>query len=157
MLYQTSLGICTRQSGATLIIALVLLVVLTLLSLQGMRTNLTQERMAGNMGERHLAFQAAEAALRMGESTRPFPENGTSLTNAQTWDGVSPSPTDTFEDFDPNLSADPGFHIGAPQYVRVGIALPPQWRRLYPVTAIGFGAQDTSIVVVQSSFEPVGD
>ncbi len=55
------------QRGAALIVALVLLLVVTVLGVTSMRTTTLQERMAGNLRDNHLAFQAAEAALRDGE------------------------------------------------------------------------------------------
>jgi type IV pilus assembly protein PilX len=57
-----------RQSGAALIVALILLVVMTLLSLSGVRTVAMGERMTANAYDRTLAFQAAESALRFGET-----------------------------------------------------------------------------------------
>lgn len=57
-----------RQSGAALIVALIFLLVMTLLGTQSMRTSTMQERMAGNMRDWNLGFQAAEAALRDAES-----------------------------------------------------------------------------------------
>lgn len=56
------------QRGATLIVALVLLVVVTLLGVASLRGVLLQERMAANQYDRSLAFQAAEAALRAAEA-----------------------------------------------------------------------------------------
>ena len=58
-----------RQQGAALMVALILLVVMTLLGLASIRIVLQEERMAGNAYDRSLAFQAAEAALRVGEAT----------------------------------------------------------------------------------------
>ena len=51
------------QRGATLIIALIFLVILTTLGLSAARNSSLEERMAGNTRNRDLAFQAAEAAL----------------------------------------------------------------------------------------------
>lgn len=56
-----------HQRGVALIIALVLLVVITLLGLAGMQNTSLQERMSGNMYDRSLAMQTAEAALRAAE------------------------------------------------------------------------------------------
>ena len=150
-----------RQTGSALVVSLILLLVLTMLGVQGMRSNVMQERMAGNMRERNLAFQAAEAALRLGEVQNPlvaFSPSNVALANPGGWLGVAGGGT-FFGDF-PNFNlgvvdADPAFHIGPPQYVRIGIAVPPEWRYIYPVTAVGFGGRDSSVVVVQSSFEPV--
>jgi type IV pilus assembly protein PilX len=55
------------QRGATLIIVLVLLLVMSLLAATSLRGTLMQERMSSNAYDRDLAFQSAEAGLRMGE------------------------------------------------------------------------------------------
>ena len=56
-----------RQSGISLIIVLMLLLVMTLLGLAVLRSTLLEERMSSNMYDRSLAFQAAEGALRDAE------------------------------------------------------------------------------------------
>jgi len=56
-----------EQNGSSLIVALVLLVILTMLGLTSMQIAGIEERMAGNTRDRSLAFQAAEAALRDAE------------------------------------------------------------------------------------------
>lgn len=55
------------QTGASLIVSLMLLVVLTLLGLSGMQSTIMQERMSSNVRDKELAFQAAESAVRSGE------------------------------------------------------------------------------------------
>lgn len=52
-----------KESGAILIVSVILLVVLTLLAIAGLRSATLQERMAGNARDRAIAFQAAESAL----------------------------------------------------------------------------------------------
>jgi type IV pilus assembly protein PilX len=56
-----------KQCGSVLAIALIFLLLMTLLGVTAMRTTTMQERMAGNVRDRNLAFQAAEVALREGE------------------------------------------------------------------------------------------
>ncbi len=56
------------QSGATLVIALVILLVLTILAVAVMQSSTLEEKLAGNYLERNRVFQAAESALRAGES-----------------------------------------------------------------------------------------
>ena len=53
----------TRQRGIALIVALVLLVIATLTGIAGIRNTTLQESMTGNMYDRALAMQSAEAAL----------------------------------------------------------------------------------------------
>lgn len=56
------------QRGSALIVSLIILIVMTVLGLTAMSGSGLQEKMAGNNRDMALAFQAAEAALRDGES-----------------------------------------------------------------------------------------
>ncbi|MDR0634307.1 MAG: hypothetical protein LBF91_04950, partial [Azoarcus sp.] len=56
-----------HQRGSTLIVAMVLLLVMSLLAMTSLRGTNMQERMSANAHDRDLAFQTAEAGLRMGE------------------------------------------------------------------------------------------
>lgn len=58
----------SQQRGIALIVALILLVVATLTGMAGIRSATLQEKMSGNMYDRALAMQAAEAALRAAEA-----------------------------------------------------------------------------------------
>jgi len=53
-----------RQNGAVLIIGLIMLFSLTLLGIGAMSTNLLQQRMATNMGDATLAFNASDTLIR---------------------------------------------------------------------------------------------
>ncbi len=54
--------------GSVLIISLILLIVLTMVVTTTLQTISMEEKMAGNLRNHDLAFQAAEAALREGET-----------------------------------------------------------------------------------------
>ena len=56
-----------KQTGSILIISLIILVAMTLIGITAMRTSVMEEKMAGNMRNKELAFQAAEATLRAAE------------------------------------------------------------------------------------------
>lgn len=56
-----------HQSGIALVTSLIFLIVLTLLGVTAMQTTALEEKMAGNVRDLNLAFQASEAALREGE------------------------------------------------------------------------------------------
>ncbi|MCX7100437.1 MAG: PilX N-terminal domain-containing pilus assembly protein, partial [Methylobacter sp.] len=58
------LGKAINQSGAVLIISLIMLLLLTLIGTTAMQTSTLEEKMAGNLRDRDIAFQAAESALR---------------------------------------------------------------------------------------------
>ena len=57
-----------RQTGAILVVSLLLLLVLTMLGLTAMQMTRMEERMSGNTRDRDIAFQGAEAGLREGEA-----------------------------------------------------------------------------------------
>lgn len=59
----------SRQRGVVLVITLILLLVLTLVGLAATTSTSLEERMTANQRDTQVAFQAAEAALRSGEST----------------------------------------------------------------------------------------
>lgn len=61
------LRIRERQGGAVLFISLIILIVMTIAGLAAMQGVGLDERMAGNLRDRTLAFEAAEAALREAE------------------------------------------------------------------------------------------
>lgn len=56
-----------KQSGAVLVVALIMVLLMTIVGLASIRGSGLQEQMAGNMRDRNLAFQASESALREGE------------------------------------------------------------------------------------------
>jgi type IV pilus assembly protein PilX len=57
-----------HERGTALIMALVFLILLTIIGLASMSVVTLEEKMAGNLKESNLAFQAAESALRDGEA-----------------------------------------------------------------------------------------
>lgn len=58
----------TQQRGTALAVGLLILLVMTMIGVTGMQTTSMEEKMAGNMRDRNLAFQVAESALRSGEN-----------------------------------------------------------------------------------------
>lgn len=91
-----------NQRGFVLVMALVFLALLTIIGVTAMGTTSLEEKMAGNMKDRNLAFQAAETALLAGErwyeiqSTKPvFPDTTRGLyvidaTSAvSNWDNIN--------------------------------------------------------------------
>ena len=72
-----------RQRGSILLVSLIILLLLTILGVTALNNVTMEERMAGNLRDGNLAFQAAEAALRAGENwlaaETPEPAKCTSL------------------------------------------------------------------------------
>ncbi len=74
-----------KQSGAVLIVTLMLLIVMTVLGLSSMNNSIMEEKMAGNLRNSNMSFMAAESGLRVAEqsivdlSSKPVPsEDGSS-------------------------------------------------------------------------------
>ncbi len=61
-------GYNKHQSGMALIIGLVMLLLLTIIMISAVRVTALEERLAGNMQNHNIAFQAAESALREAEA-----------------------------------------------------------------------------------------
>lgn len=57
----------TRQRGVALVVALILLVVVTLVGFAAVRGTLVQQKMSANLYDRQVAFQNAEAAMRVAQ------------------------------------------------------------------------------------------
>ena len=69
------------MQGATLVVALIMLLLIAIIGFGAMQTTTMEERMSGNQRDSNLAFQAAEAGLRDREEwlrtlvTPPAPNN----------------------------------------------------------------------------------
>lgn len=126
---QSPLSNPTRQQGSALLVSLIILVVMTLLGLSGMRTSVMEEKMAGNMRDNELAFQAAEAALRDAErliqtniiSTSAFDDDGSdgfyNNSDSRIWETINWTNADSlvYANFD---SGTTGVNVStAPRYV----------------------------------------
>lgn len=57
-----------RESGAVLIVGLVMVLLISIVALSGIRSSNLQEAMAGNIRDKNLTFQAAETGLVSGEA-----------------------------------------------------------------------------------------
>ncbi len=68
LLTSSSASLPGRQQGMVLVVAMIMVLLMTIVGLAAIRGSNLQERMAGNMRDLQLRFQAAEAGLREGES-----------------------------------------------------------------------------------------
>lgn len=64
-------GYRAGERGVALVVALILLLVVTLVGLAAVRGTIMQQKMAGNMYDRQIAFQNAEAAMRVAAASIP--------------------------------------------------------------------------------------
>lgn len=99
-----------RQSGAALVIGLILLVVVTVLAVSGMNTATTELAMARNDQSSENAFQAAETGLEIALSQPTFPTD-TTLNIQQSISGYESVDVDV--DFDrETIVTDRAFSLG---------------------------------------------
>lgn len=162
----------SRQSGAVLMTALALLMVLTLLGVAAMENTIMEERMAGNFRDQQVGFEAAEAALRSGEvalwdnvAYAALPWDGSDDYSYPGDPSVNPFTTDGTEVTDSDLLVE---DAGAPVFFVERLAEfektnllgessgtgfgPGAFIHYYRVTARGFGRQPNTEVVLQSTF-----
>ena len=166
------------QNGVVLIVSLIILLVMTLMSLTGMKTANLEEKMAGNMRDQNIAFQAAEAALRDAESDIFNSGRISGLTNMNAtcndgmcYGGRNGISTDTMK-ADATLYEDNaeiyGTHTTSPAIT--GLANPPKylvvgakieapgsaamWKYAYQITAYAQGKRSTTKVVLNEVYVP---
>ncbi len=164
----TRIPVRSRQRGAVLVVSLVLLLVMTLLGVSSMNSTTMQERMAGNLRDNNLAFQAAESALRQGEeflrqaTLPPFTgangllERQDGAGQADFWssyawasnsraapapDGVADIPLFVIEELPPVPA--PGESLAFGPLSEVGV---------YRITARGVGGTEDAVSILQTTF-----
>ncbi len=170
------------QNGAALIISLMMLVVMTILAVSAVTTTTMQEKMAGNIRNKHMSFQAAEAALRVGENvaqnvTDPslFSSSGTNGyysrsdandANYPIWDPADGSTT-IWADSISIPTGGTGEPINDPQYIiedfgtdyrdadcAMIVPLPSGCElAVYRVTAQGWGLNENAHSMLQSTYK----
>lgn len=161
------------QTGATLIVSLILLFVLAIIGLSSMQSTTVEEKMAGNMRDQSVAFQAAETALRAGEiflgtPILPVFNDSNGLYQPATGDTALPL-WETIDWFDSskvvtvsNLQIAGAIHN--PVYIVEELsevsdatgsleAALPKVSAFYRITARGSGNSDTSRVLLQSVYK----
>lgn len=157
-----------HQSGVVLPISMIMLLLLTLISITASQVTGIEEKMAGNSRDTNIAFQAAEAALRGGETfltqaTLPtFTATGTNGLYSET--ATPPRHSDDWSSFNTvNYSAASLSHTAsAPLYViqqlnSIGSGTLDAGNysenELYRITARGVGGTNTAVVVLQSVYK----
>ncbi|MBV5272758.1 MAG: hypothetical protein JZU52_03640 [Lamprocystis purpurea] len=158
-----------RSRGSTLIVGMFLLLLMSVVSLTVLKAIKTDERMAGNLQDRNLAFQAAESALREAEELLVQPSlpsfvgsNGLyrfddakvpaafnlDSTNARIYGhdliGIALRPRYIIEMMEAGV--EPGNSL------LIGVNNVSEKRATFRITALGFGGSATTRVVLQSTY-----
>lgn len=176
-----TMGVENKQSGAVLVVSLILLLVMTLLALSAMRSTTLEERMGGNARNQETAFQAAEAVLRAGEAsllvytTEPIASSDGS-TDIWVLDTPDPDSTNStawwqeptrdsawwiseavaYPGALDGVASDPMYLLEAADFVRDSLVLGQQQdetgKVFYRVTARATGGNDLARVLLQSTY-----
>ena len=101
-----------KQSGAALVIGLLLLVVITVLAVSGMNTATTELAIARNDQGYENAFQAAETGLEQSISQGAYP-TATAVTLTSTITGTNDSVSTTIQCQDETIVPDRAFSLGS--------------------------------------------
>lgn len=167
------------QQGMVLIVGLIMVLLMSIIALAAIRGSGFQESMAGNMRDRNLAFQAAEAGMREGEAVLNLPvlppfdgsqagyylaENLPGSRTTGYWDTFAwNTSSDAATVAIPNVAAPPRFVIEEVSYTVMAGAdggaidfestLKTEDAVLYRVTGLGFGGTPESTVILQSTFK----
>ncbi|AEG00552.1 pilus assembly PilX family protein [Methylomonas methanica] len=158
-----------RQNGAVLAVSLIMLLLLTIIGITGTQVTGLEEKMTNNMRERNVAFQAAETALRAGETfltQAALPSFSTAGTNGlYNETGVPPKKYDNWASFNTRSYTDTTLHstASAPRYIiqrlkNIGSnssldASNFSENELYRVTSRGVGGTSNSVVVLESFYK----
>ena len=166
-----------KQDGSVLIVSLIILVAMTLIGITAMRTTVLEEKMAGNMRNKEIAFQAAEATLRAAEryiqnnviSTVSFDNDGSdglyNNDDVRIWENINWTDADSLEysDFDSsfNVASPPRFVVqhlsttGDSNKVvvdNIGEGTGGGNVETFLITARGTGTTDNAVVYIQSTW-----
>jgi type IV pilus assembly protein PilX len=146
-----------EQRGSALIVSLIMLLLISLIGVGSMQGTILQERMASNLHDRNIAFQASERALRVGENwvaaNAGVAQTNDRLDDPESWDGTGANAV-TVATGDGQLSADPDYHAG---WVSVFCPSPQAGAACFDrfsVTSRAQGGTDSSVVILQSMFMP---
>jgi len=163
-----------QQAGVSLLISLVILLLLTIIMLTAIKVTVLEERMAGNLKNHNIAFQAAESALREAESlidSGAFDFNPLKLSNGPFQNttppicvgglcGTStPLQSDNFASAAGKKTASTGIAtiVTEPEYIIELIRIDPSTHttRVYAtfrITARAWGGDINSLVQLQSTY-----
>ncbi|NOS87147.1 MAG: pilus assembly protein PilX [Methylococcaceae bacterium] len=154
-----------QQTGAVLAISLVILVLLTIIGISAAQFTGLEEKMAGNLRDRNLAFQAAETALREAEEKTadllpcPIAQN-LGLVGFYAYNDapiIDDSPGNVWSTAGKALTAlanlEGSTKTAQPQYIIQCITSAAGGSSVYRITARGTGGTTDAVVTLQSVFE----
>ncbi|RKZ86851.1 MAG: pilus assembly protein PilZ [Gammaproteobacteria bacterium] len=159
------------EQGAVLITSLIFLLVLTLMATTSIKITILEETMSANIKDKNLAFQAAESALRSGEtwmeSRLSVPENDNDrLYSLDSYDALDRNwwwPDNENDDVNNEgiavsmqlVNKDPRYAIEEHSFIKDSLRVghePPSGQYVHRVTAYGIGGTDNALSILQSTY-----
>lgn len=162
-----------HQSGAVLVVSLIMLLLLTIIGVTGVQSTSLEEKMAGNLRDKNLAFQAAESALNAAEKSLVPPAALPAFVAAGTGGFYTVNPTPNLSDSEivkysfwttnpvaTSLVAGLGNDIVAPKYIIQemgaidcpGAAVGSGGCASYRITVRATGGSTNAAVILQSIY-----
>ena len=169
MIYQEA-KFGSRQQGVVLATGLIFLVMMTLLGVTAMQTTLLEEKMAGNLRDEMLAFQAAEAALREGETflqqiTLPEFDCSNGLFHYASFPAPDPITWSGWSTSGRTMTATMSGVASQPRYIIEQLITVPAEKggsvqqsattitsNMYRVIARGVGGTESAVIILQSDY-----
>ena len=169
MIYQEA-KFGSRQQGVVLATGLIFLVMMTLLGVTAMQTTLLEEKMAGNLRDEMLAFQAAEAALREGETflqqiTLPEFDGSNGLFHYASFPAPDPITWSGWSTSGRTMTATMSGVASQPRYIIEQLITVPAEKggsvqqsattitsNMYRVIARGVGGSESAVIILQSDY-----
>jgi type IV pilus assembly protein PilX len=169
-----------KNTGAALITCLMLLVVMTLLGVSAITTSTMEEKMAGNVRNKHISFHAAETALRAGEAIAANLPADTVFTDATNPTGTTTGLYSRSNALDANyplwedanaawqdVATSDSLVVQDPQYIIESYSNAPRdndcilevplpagcMLPVYRITARGWGINTNGISIIQSTYK----
>jgi len=163
------------QSGVTLAVTLLLLLMVTVLGVSAVRLSLVEEKMSGNMRDKHIAFEGAESALRVAEGwldqrlDYPTPtstgvnhvwnfnvlgSNNWWKVNSVSWwaDKSVAAPMNTMQKSAPLYFIEERAFVQRGENLSIGSGEKKQGKYYYQVTSRGHGGTDSTRVHLRTTF-----
>lgn len=160
----------SRQRGVVLVTGLIFLVMMTLLGVTAMQATMLEEKMAGNLRDENLAFQAAEAALREGEMfleqiTLPTFDGSNGLYHYASFPAPDPITWSGWPTSGITITATLTGVASQPRYIIEQLVTVPSGTggsvqqsatimtsNMYRIIARGVGGTETAVVILQSVY-----
>ncbi|SEA51602.1 pilus assembly PilX family protein [Marinobacterium iners] len=148
-----------RMRGATLVVAMIMLILIAIIGFGAMQTTTMEEKMSGNLRDKNMAFQAAEAGLREREDwlrglTSPPSPNGQWLFDDEiSWNAPLEYGSAGVIDI-AGVSADPMMAVEEMEFLPDELVVGFERRKgrdIYRIMARGTGQSPNAITVLEST------